>query len=106
MTKSDGKVHRASSPCSDLSYAGVSYPNSLQGYPQSNHLYDLFKRLDARVTCQNYLSGTSDSSGNYNHYWLWTDLDTGGQGWVSAYYLSLWGNDQAKDNSGNVIPDC
>jgi len=46
---------------------------------------------------------------DYNHYWLKTDLDDGspseGQ-FVSAYYLSRWGNDEAKDNSGAVIPDC
>jgi hypothetical protein len=43
----------------------------------------------------------------YNHYWLKTDPDKGpGRQWVSAYYLSRWGNDQAKDNSGGVIPNC
>ena len=26
--------------------------------------------------------------------------------YVSAYYLSRWGNDEAKDNNGTVIPDC
>ena len=58
------------------------------------------------VYCKEWGAEISDSSGNYNHWWLWTDLDTGGSGWVSAYYLSLWGNDQAKDNNGNVIPSC
>jgi hypothetical protein len=44
---------------------------------------------------------------SYNHYWLKTDPDTGPAGqYVSAYYLSRWGNDEAKDNSGVVIPDC
>jgi serine/threonine protein kinase len=56
--------------------------------------------------CKAWGSIVSDSSGNYNHWWLWTDLDTGGQGWVSAYYLQNWGNDVAKDNNGNVIPTC
>ena len=43
----------------------------------------------------------------YNHYWLKTDPDKGpGKQWVSAYYLSRWGNDEAKDNSGGVIPNC
>ncbi|GLW35864.1 hypothetical protein [Actinoplanes regularis] len=47
-------------------------------------------------------SGTS-----YNHWWLKTDPDTGLAGqYVSAYYLSRWGNDEAKDNNGVVIPDC
>jgi hypothetical protein len=56
--------------------------------------------------CKAWAGIVTDSSGNYNHWWLWTDLDTSGQGWVSAYYLSNWGNDEAKDNSGNVIPNC
>lgn len=44
---------------------------------------------------------------SYNHWWLRTDPDTGpANQYVSAYYLSRWGNDEAKDNSGNVIPDC
>lgn len=45
----------------------------------------------------------------YNHWWLLTDLDTGNpwqNQWVSAYYLSRWGNDEAKDNGGVVIPNC
>ncbi|MDA0636448.1 M23 family metallopeptidase, partial [Nonomuraea sp. MCN248] len=42
----------------------------------------------------------------YNHWWLKTDLDSGSpwqNQWVSAYYLSRWGNDQAKDNNGADI---
>jgi Domain of unknown function (DUF4185) len=43
---------------------------------------------------------------SYNHWWLRTDPDTGPAGqYVSAYYLSRWGNDEAKDNDGVVIPD-
>ena len=42
----------------------------------------------------------------YNHWWLKTDLDTGGQGFVSAYYLAGQGNDQALDTSGNPVRDC
>jgi hypothetical protein len=47
--------------------------------------------------------------GAYNHWWLKTDLDTGNpwqNQWVSAYYLSRWGNDVAKDNNGIDIPSC
>lgn len=58
------------------------------------------------VYCAEWGAEVSDSYGNYNHWWFWTDLDTGGQGWVSAYYLSLWGNDQELDNNGNPIPTC
>ncbi|MEU4220551.1 hypothetical protein, partial [Actinoplanes sp. NPDC026623] len=48
--------------------------------------------------------GTGSS---YNHWWLKTDPDTGpAEQFVSAYYLSRWGNDEAKDNSGVVIPTC
>jgi Peptidase family M23 len=48
---------------------------------------------------------------DYNHWWLKTDLDEVAPGgsspaWVSAYYLSRWGNDEAKDNHGRDIPDC
>jgi CHAP domain len=58
------------------------------------------------VFCKEMGATVSGSQG-HNYYWLWTDLDTGGpKGWVSAYYLSNWGNNVAKDNSGHVIPDC
>ncbi|MFJ3339128.1 C40 family peptidase [Streptomyces sp. NPDC086766] len=57
------------------------------------------------VFCKEWGSQVGSGS-TYNHWWLFTDLDTGGQGWVSAYYLSRWGNDEAKDNSGNTIPNC
>ena len=47
------------------------------------------------------------SGSSYNHYWLRTDPDVGpANQYVSAYYLSRWGNDEAKDNNGTVIPDC
>ncbi|MEE1790245.1 M23 family metallopeptidase [Streptomyces sp. BE308] len=52
------------------------------------------------------------SGSSYNHWWLRTDLDTvyagknGRNAYVSAYYLSRWGNDEARDNNGAVIPDC
>jgi hypothetical protein len=43
---------------------------------------------------------------DHNHWWMWTDLDTGGQGWVSAYFLKGQGNDQAKDIYGRQLPTC
>lgn len=47
------------------------------------------------------------SGSAYNHWWLKTDLDVGpANQYVSAYYLSHWGNDEAKDNNGTVIPTC
>lgn len=60
------------------------------------------------VYCRQW--GPNVQVGNsFNHWWLKTDLDTGNpwqNQWVSAYYLSRWGNDQAKDNNGNDIPNC
>jgi hypothetical protein len=58
------------------------------------------------VFCKTW--GRQIGSGSaYNHYWLKTDPDTGpADQFVSAYYLSRWGNDEARDNNGVVIPDC
>ncbi|GAA3880834.1 M23 family metallopeptidase [Streptomyces sedi] len=53
-----------------------------------------------------------EGTSGFNTWWLRTDLDEvypGGDGngaYVPAYYLSRWGDDEARDNSGNVIPDC
>ncbi len=58
------------------------------------------------VYCKTWGRQTGTGS-TFNHWWLKTDLDVGpANQWVSAYYLSRWGNDQAKDNNGTVIPDC
>ena len=47
------------------------------------------------------------NSTSYNHWWLRTDPDVGpANQYVSAYYLSRWGNDEAKDENGAPIPDC
>ncbi|WP_212823245.1 C40 family peptidase [Catellatospora sp. TT07R-123] len=44
---------------------------------------------------------------SYNHWWLLTDPDVGpARQYVSAYYLTRWGNDVAKDNNGNDIRNC
>ncbi|MFI5987360.1 hypothetical protein ACIBEA_41635 [Streptomyces sp. NPDC051555] len=70
----------------------------------------LYGAPDNYVLCKKWGDEVSDSSGNYNHWWLKTDLDTNlwgsGPAYISAYYLSNWGNDEAKDNSGHVIPNC
>ena len=42
----------------------------------------------------------------HNHWWLKTDPDQGTGQWVSAFFLTRWGNDEAKDNDGRTIPDC
>jgi hypothetical protein len=49
------------------------------------------------------------SGSSFNHWWLRTDLDSGSpwqNQYVSAYYLSYWGNDQAFDDNGVSIPSC
>jgi hypothetical protein len=51
------------------------------------------------------------SGGAYNRWWMITDLDRvyagrNGRSYVSAYYLSRWGNDEARDNGGRNLPDC
>lgn len=47
--------------------------------------------------------GLVSGSQGFNHYWLWTELDSplGAPAWISAYYLQGQGNDQA-----DGIPDC
>ncbi|WP_432842029.1 DUF1906 domain-containing protein [Dactylosporangium sp. CA-092794] len=49
------------------------------------------------------------SGSSYNHWWLRTDLDTGSpwqNQYVSAYYLSNWGSDEAFADNGVSIPSC
>lgn len=60
------------------------------------------------IWCRKWGAPVSDSTGRYfNHWWLWTDLDTGGRGWLSAYYIAGQGNDQADDmNTHTPIPNC
>ncbi|MGI5169558.1 hypothetical protein ACQEU3_34925 [Spirillospora sp. CA-253888] len=48
-----------------------------------------------------------------NHWWLLTGIDrfygdggTNPRAWVSALYLSRWGDDEAKDDEGRDIPQC
>ena len=44
---------------------------------------------------------------SFNRWWLKTDLDVGpANQFVSAYYLSRWGNDEARDNDGYDLPRC
>ena len=47
------------------------------------------------------------SGAQFNTWWMKTDLDVGpANQWVSAYYLSRWGNDEARDNDGYDLPRC
>jgi hypothetical protein len=80
--------------------AGTSNGCSIVGrsYTGSNPQY---------VWCRRWGGEVRDSQGNFNHWWLWTDLDTGGRGWISAYYIQGQGDDQANDkNTGRPIPPC
>jgi len=58
------------------------------------------------VYCKHW--GRQIGSGSaYNHWWLLTDLDTGQTGrYVSAYYLSNWGSDEALADNTVTIPTC
>lgn len=59
------------------------------------------------VYCKRKMSAVSGSEGT-NYWWLWTELDTprGEHGWVSAYYLSGQGDNEARLNNGGSIPLC
>ena len=58
------------------------------------------------VYCKTW--GREIRSGNsFNHWWLKTDLDVGpANQWISGFYLSRWGNDEARDNDGYDLPRC
>jgi hypothetical protein len=61
------------------------------------------------ISCRRWGGEVRDSAGNYNHYWLWTELDQppGSHGWISAYYIQGEGNDRAYDiNTKQEILDC
>ncbi|MEU2821675.1 M23 family metallopeptidase [Streptomyces bacillaris] len=83
---------------------GYAAPNTAdaQGILNAGTNYVYCKVWGARV-------GTATQ---FNHWWLRTDLDSvypgknGRNAYVSAYYLSRWGNDEARDNNGTVIPNC
>ncbi|GAA3966772.1 hypothetical protein GCM10023085_56550 [Actinomadura viridis] len=76
--------------------------NDAQGllYAGTNYVYCKVWGREVRVGDQ------------FNHWWLRTDLDevyagkNGRNAYVSAYYLSRWGDDEAKDNNGREIPNC
>ncbi|WP_083958605.1 M23 family metallopeptidase [Herbidospora mongoliensis] len=66
-------------------------------YAGTNYVYCRVRGPEVRV------------GSNWNTWWLKTDLDEGSpwqNQYVSAYYLSRWGNDVAKDNDGNDIRPC
>jgi subtilisin family serine protease len=86
---------------------GTGYSGPLAGATAQGTLW----KATNYVFCKKWGREIRDAAGNYNHWWLLTDLDlvnsgASGRSYVSAYYLTRWGNDVAKDNNGTVIPDC
>jgi hypothetical protein len=51
------------------------------------------------ISCRRWGGEVRDSGGNYNHWWLWTEIDqpAGVHAWISAYYIKDEGNDEAYD---------
>lgn len=100
--------------CSGTAQYWVDTFADATGYagPNTGDAQGVLKAGTNYVYCKSWGEEVRDGSGNYNHWWLKTDLDivySGKNGWgayVSAYYLSRWGNDEARDNNGTVIPDC
>ncbi|MFK0193085.1 C40 family peptidase [Kitasatospora sp. NPDC090308] len=83
-------------------FANAAVYASPTGTAQTGTLYQGTNYVFCKAWGRQVASGSS-----YNHWWLKTDPDVGPGGqWVSAFYLSRWGNDVAKDNNGTVIPDC
>jgi peptidase M23-like protein len=83
---------------------GSAPGRSTPGGTQTGTLYSGTNYVYCKVWGPNVQVGSA-----YNHWWLLTDLDAGSpwqNQWVSAYYLSRWGNDEAKDNNGVEIPGC
>jgi cell wall-associated NlpC family hydrolase len=79
---------------------------SVYASPTSTSVTGTLRQGTSYVYCKVWGPVVSDGS-SFNHYWLKTDPDEGpANQYVSAYYLSRWGNDEAKDNSGTIIPDC
>jgi cell wall-associated NlpC family hydrolase len=82
-------------------YAGANTANA-QGVLNKGRNYVYCKVWGAQV----------GSGSQFNRWWLRTDLDrafagkNGRGAYVSAYYLARWGNDEAKDVNGTVIPNC
>ncbi|MGE0208449.1 MAG: N-acetylmuramoyl-L-alanine amidase [Lysobacteraceae bacterium] len=69
---------------------------------QTGTLYQGTSYVYCKTWGREVRSGTS-----FNRWWLKTDLDVGpGNQYVSAFYLSRWGNDEARDNDGYDLPRC
>jgi len=119
-----GAVRARSYASSNVSIVGYAAP-SITGVPVPRYWVDTFSaapgysspggtRTGTLFAATNYayckVWGPIVQSGSqYNHWWMRTDLDEGSptqNQYVSAFYLSRWGNDEARDNSGATLPDC
>ena len=76
------------------------------GSPTSTSQTGTLYQGTSYVYCKTW--GREIRSGNsFNHWWLKTDLDVGpANQWISGFYLSRWGNDEARDNDGYDLPRC
>lgn len=109
-----GSYHLTSdNGCGTSKYWVDTFTNAT-GYaqPNTNDAQGVLYAGTNYVYCKVWGQKISGANGTYNHWWLKTDLDTtyagkNGRGaYVSAYYLSRWGNDEARDNNGTVIRNC
>ncbi|WP_327090500.1 hypothetical protein OIE66_07700 [Nonomuraea sp. NBC_01738] len=60
------------------------------------------------VYCKIWRNTPYSGAQGYNHYFILTELDApkGKEAFIPAYFLSNWGNDQAKLDDGRTIPNC
>ncbi|WP_242107337.1 N-acetylmuramoyl-L-alanine amidase [Luteimonas aquatica] len=83
-------------------YANAPGYGSATSTAQTGTLYAGTNYVRCKTWGREIRNGTS-----FNHWWLKTDLDVGpANQWISAYYLSRWGSDEARDNDGFDIPRC
>jgi hypothetical protein len=109
----------------DQTAAGQPVPPPPGSHPYGTYEVDTFANAPGYSTPGGTRTGTLHGGTNYvyckregpvvsegsahNKWWLLTDLDEGSpwqNQWVSAFYLSRWGNDEARDNSGAEIRTC
>jgi len=105
-TNCDGGDPPPPPPPSNTYWVDTFQSASVYGSPTSTTATGTLYGGTNYVYCKTWGRMIGDST-SYNHWWLKTDPDVGSANqWVSAYYLSRWGNDEAKDNNGVTIPSC
>lgn len=103
----NGAPPPAPDPTTNVRYWVDTYANA-PGYAsptstsQTGTLYQGTSYVYCKTAGREIRNGSS-----FNRWWLKTDLDVGpANQYVSAYYLSRWGNDEARDNDGYDLPRC